>query len=103
VALGALGLGLLCLGIAGSGIGFVLYDVLTRYLVKLPHPSGLSFTHKSPTPQKEGARLKIPVVAVPTEADLPELTPLMVARTGFAKRSAKRKVAVTQKKPVLDV
>ena len=43
VALGALGLGLLCLGIAGSGIGFVLYDVLTRYLVKLPHPSGWGF------------------------------------------------------------
>ena len=42
---------------------------------KEPCPSGLSFTHKSPTPQKEGARLKIPVVAVPTEADLPELTP----------------------------
>jgi len=33
VALGALGLGLLCLGVAGSGAGFVLYDVLTRYLV----------------------------------------------------------------------
>ena len=33
VALGALGLGLLCLGVAGSGVGFVLYDVLTRYLI----------------------------------------------------------------------
>jgi len=81
----------------------LVYFVLVYQTLTLSHPrlEVLSFTHKSPTPQKEGARLKIPVVAVPTEADLPELTPLTAARAGFAKQSGK--VAVTQKKPVLDV